>query len=148
MVPRVDVFGTISLWSGFCFAFAGFEIGAFASQEIHNPERTLPRGIAISGLIVTLIYIAGTVAVLIIVPADVLAERSGIADAVDVAATRHRAAGDRPAHRVPAGRVGDRRLRLVDGRQRPRRLRRGARGPVAGAARRACTRATARRTSR
>ena len=87
MVPRVDAFGTISLWSGFCFAFAGFEIGAFASQEIHNPERTLPRGIAISGLIVTLIYIAGTVAVLIIVPSDVLAERSGIADAVDVAAT-------------------------------------------------------------
>ena len=91
MVPRVDAFGTISLWSGFCFAFAGFEIGAFASQEIHNPERTLPRGIAISGLIVTLIYIAGTVAVLIIVPSDVLAERSGIADAVDAAATQYRA---------------------------------------------------------
>jgi amino acid transporter len=88
MVPRVDAFGTISLWSGFCFAFAGFEIGAFASQEIHNPERTLPRGIPISGLIVTLIYVAGTVAVLIIVPSDVLAERSGIADAVDAAATR------------------------------------------------------------
>jgi amino acid transporter len=88
MMPSGDVFGIISLWSGFCFAFAGFEIGAFASQEIRNPERTLPRGIAISGLIVTLIYIAGTAAVLIIVPADVLAERSGIADAVDSAATR------------------------------------------------------------
>jgi glutamate:GABA antiporter len=86
LVPRDDLFGIISLWSGFCFAFAGFEIGAFASQEIRNPERTLPRGIAISGLIVTLIYIAGTAAVLIIVPADVLAERSGIADAVDAAA--------------------------------------------------------------
>lgn len=86
LVPRDDIFGTVSLWSGFCFAFAGFEIGAFASQEIRNPERTLPRGIAISGLIVTLIYIVGTAAVLIIVPADVLAERSGIADAVDSAA--------------------------------------------------------------
>ena len=88
LVPRGDVFGTISLWSGFCFAFAGFEIGAFASQEIHNPERTLPRGIAISGLIVTLIYIAGTVAVLVLVPSDQLAERSGVADAIDFAATR------------------------------------------------------------
>jgi amino acid transporter len=81
------MFGTVSLWAGFCFAFAGFEIGAFASQEIKDPVRTLPRGIAISGLIVTLIYVAGTAAVLIIVPADVLAERSGIADAVDAAAT-------------------------------------------------------------
>jgi glutamate:GABA antiporter len=87
LVPSGDVFGTVSLWSGFCFAFAGFEIGAFASQEIRDPERTLPRGIAISGLIVTLIYILGTAAVLIIVPADTLAERSGIADAVDAAAT-------------------------------------------------------------
>jgi glutamate:GABA antiporter len=92
MVPRAasraELFGVVGLWSSFCFAFAGFEIGAFASQEIHDPERTLPRGIAISGAIVTLIYIAGTVAVLIMVPADQLAERSGIADAVDLAATR------------------------------------------------------------
>ena len=92
MVPRTagpaELLGVLSLWSSFCFAFAGFEIGAFASQEIHDPERTLPRGIAISGLIVTLIYIAGTVAVLVMVPADQLAERSGIADAVDIAATR------------------------------------------------------------
>ena len=148
MVPRVDAFGTISLWSGFCFAFAGFEIGAFASQEIHNPERTLPRGIAISGLIVTLIYIAGTVAVLIIVPADVLAERSGIADAVDVAATQHRPAGGRPAHRVPAGSV----------RRSPAAPRGWPAAPASPTRRRArasgrrrsapCTRGIARRTSR
>ncbi len=87
MVPQSDVFGTVSLWAGFCFAFAGFEIGAFASQEIRDPGRTLPRGIAISGLIVTLIYILGTAAVLIIVPAETLVERSGIADAVDGAAS-------------------------------------------------------------
>jgi amino acid transporter len=86
MVPRSDVLGTLSLWSAFCFAFAGFEIGAFASQEIRNPERTLPRGIAISGLIVTLIYMAGTAALLIIVPASQLNERTGIAEAVDIAA--------------------------------------------------------------
>ena len=95
MVPHVsasggfgDVLGLLSLWSAFCFAFAGFEIGAFSSQEIHDPERTLPRGIAISGAMVTVIYIVGTASLLAIVPADRLAERSGIADAVDAAATR------------------------------------------------------------
>ena len=145
---RRGALGMISLWSGFCFAFAGFEIGAFASQEIHNPERTLPRGIAISGLIVTLIYIAGTVAVLIIVPSDVLAERSGIADAVDAAATQHRPAGGRPAHRVPAGRV----------RRSPAAPRGWPAAPASPTRRRArasgrrrsapCTRGIARRTSR
>jgi amino acid transporter len=95
MVPHVSrsggfaaIFGIVSLWSAFCFAFAGFEIGAFSSQEIHDPERTLPRGIAISGAMVTVIYVLGTAALLTIVPADRLAERSGIADAVDAAATR------------------------------------------------------------
>jgi amino acid transporter len=88
MVPRGDVLGTVSLWSGFCFAFAGFEIGAFSSKEIHDPERTLPRGIAISGLIVTLIYMAGTAALLVIVPASELNERTGIAEAVDIGASR------------------------------------------------------------
>jgi glutamate:GABA antiporter len=88
MVPRGDVLGMLSLWSAFCFAFAGFEISAFASQEIHDPERTLPRGIAISGLIVTLIYMAGTAALLIIVPATELNERTGIAEAVDIGASR------------------------------------------------------------
>jgi glutamate:GABA antiporter len=88
LVPRGDVLGTLSLWSAFCFAFAGFEIGAFASQEIRDPERTLPRGIAISGVIVTLIYMAGTAAILIIVPASELNERTGIAEAVDIGASR------------------------------------------------------------
>jgi glutamate:GABA antiporter len=87
LVPHGDILGTLSLWSTFCFAFAGFEIGAFSSQEIHDPELTLPRGIAISGAMVTVIYIMGTAALLAIVPADAFSERSGIADAVDAAAT-------------------------------------------------------------
>ncbi len=147
-MPRDDIFGTVSLWSGFCFAFAGFEIGAFASQEIRNPERTLPRGIAISGLIVTLIYIAGTAAVLIIVPADVLAERSGIADAVDSAATSIGlpAVGPLTAFLLSASAIagcaswmaGSARVAYAAARE----------GQWPAAARRAAPRATARHTSR
>ena len=152
MVPRArarELLGTVSLWSSFCFAFAGFEIGAFASQEIHDPERTLPRGIAISGADrhADLHRGHGGGARSSCRPTS---SRSAAASPTPstLAATQHRPAGGRAAHRVPAGRIGDRRLRLVDGRQRPHRLRRGARGPVAGAARRAAPRAIARRTSR
>jgi amino acid transporter len=88
LVPRTDLLGTIALWSTFCFAFSGFEIGAFAGQEVKRPERTLPLGIAIAGAAVTAIYILGTVSVLVAVPADALAERSGLADAVDAVASR------------------------------------------------------------
>jgi amino acid transporter len=88
LVPRDEALSTIALWSGFCFAFSGLEIGAFSSAEVERPERTLPLGILIGGAIATVIYIAGTAAILIVLPTESLAERSGIADAVDAVASR------------------------------------------------------------
>jgi len=88
LVPREDTLATLALWSSFCFAFSGFEIGAFSSEEIERPERTLPIGIVVGGAIATVIYILGTVSMLVAVPADAFAERSGLADAVDLVAGR------------------------------------------------------------
>jgi amino acid transporter len=84
LVPREDVLTTVSLWSAMCFAFSGFEIGAFVGDEIKDPRRTLPRATMISGAMVTLIYIAGSASVLVALPSSALQERSGIADAVDL----------------------------------------------------------------
>ena len=39
-------------------------------QEVKNPRRTIPRGVMIAGVITTLIYIVGTVSVLVAVPAE------------------------------------------------------------------------------
>jgi glutamate:GABA antiporter len=86
LLPSGDVLATLSLWSAMCFAFSGFEIGAFVSDEIKDARRTLPRATMISGALVTLIYIAGSASVLIAVPASALQERSGIADAIDLIA--------------------------------------------------------------
>jgi amino acid transporter len=78
------VLATVSLWSAMCFAFSGFEIGAFVGDEIKDPRRTLPRATMVSGAVVTLIYIAGSASVLVALPSSALQERSGIADAVDL----------------------------------------------------------------
>ena len=75
---------TVSLWSAMCFAFSGFEIGAFVGDEVKDARRTLPRATMISGAVVTLIYIAGSASVLVALPPSALQERSGIADAVDL----------------------------------------------------------------
>jgi amino acid transporter len=88
LLPREDTIATLALWSSFCFAFSGFEIGAFSSEEIERPERTLPLGIIVGGAIATVIYVLGTVAMLVAVPAASLVERSGLADAVDLVASR------------------------------------------------------------
>lgn len=88
LVPREDTLATLALWSSFCFAFSGFEIGAFSSEEVERPERNLPLGIIVGGGIATAIYVLGTAAMLIAAPADALAERSGVADAVDLVGAR------------------------------------------------------------
>jgi glutamate:GABA antiporter len=86
LIPHGALAGTLNLGSAMCFAFSGFEIGAFVGGEVRDPRRTLPRAILISGAVVTLIYIAGSASVLVALPASALQERSGIADAVTLAA--------------------------------------------------------------
>ena len=76
-----------------CFAFSGFEISSYVGQEIRNPTRTVPLGVLLAGMVVTLIYVGGSASVLIAVPASALAELSGIADAVNLASARIGLAG-------------------------------------------------------
>jgi amino acid transporter len=93
LVPREDVLTTMSLWSSMCFAFSGFEIASMVGQEVKNPRRTIPLGIILAGVAVTAIYILSSASVLVAVPASELAERSGIADAVDLTTGRLGLAG-------------------------------------------------------
>ncbi len=74
----------MSLWSSLCFAFSGFEISSMVGQEVYNPRKTIPRSIVLSGIAITAIYILSSASVLVAVPASELAERSGIADAVEL----------------------------------------------------------------
>lgn len=93
LLPRGDVWTTLSLWSSLCFAFSGIEISSMVGQEVHDTRRTIPRAILLSGIAITAIYILGSVSVLIAVPSTELAERSGIADAVDLVSGRIGLAG-------------------------------------------------------
>ena len=93
LLPQDEVLSTISLWSAMCFGFSGFEITSLVGQEVKNPERTIPRGILIAGFVVMAIYVAGSASVLVALPAEALAERSGISDAVDLVSARLGLAG-------------------------------------------------------
>ena len=86
--PRDNVMDSIGLWSSLCFAFSGFEIASMVGQEIYEPRRTIPRSIVLSGIAITIIYILSSASILVAVPASELAERSGIADAVELVTTR------------------------------------------------------------
>jgi glutamate:GABA antiporter len=75
---------TVNFWSQIAFAFTGLELVSAMSAEVHNPQRTLPRAVMASGVLIAAMYIAGTLAVLSLVPASDVSPTSGVFHAITV----------------------------------------------------------------
>jgi amino acid transporter len=56
------------------------------SAEVRDPRRTLPRAVFAAGALIALMYIAGTIAVLVLVPAPEVSPTSGVFHAITVGA--------------------------------------------------------------
>ncbi len=77
--------GTVNFWSQIAFAFTGLELVSAMSDEIHNPRKTLARAIFGSGVLIAVIYIAGTVAVLVLLQDAQVDAKSGVFQALTIA---------------------------------------------------------------
>jgi len=75
---------TVNFWSQIAFAFTGLELVSAMSEEVRNPRRTLPRAVFGAGALIALMYIAGTFAILALVPAADLDPQSGVFNAITV----------------------------------------------------------------
>ena len=75
---------TVNFWPQILFAFAGLELVSAMSDEIHDARRTLARAIWGSGILIAVIYIAGTFAVLSIMQAAPVDPKSGVYQALAV----------------------------------------------------------------
>ena len=73
---------TVNFWSQIAFAFTGMELVCCMSEEIHEPHKTLPRAIYTSAVLIAVIYTIGTVALLVILPAQDVDVRSGVFQAI------------------------------------------------------------------
>src|SRR5215472_874904 len=86
MLPTWN-FGTVNFWPQIAFAFTGMELCTAMSEEVKDPRRTFPRAIFSSGILISLIYIAGTVALLNMLPANVVDPKSGVFQAMTAGST-------------------------------------------------------------
>jgi glutamate:GABA antiporter len=75
---------TVNFWSQIAFAFTGLELVSAMSDEVRDPQRTLPRAVFASGVLIAAMYIAGTLAVLALVPAADVSTTSGVFHAITV----------------------------------------------------------------
>jgi len=107
MMPHWD-WDTVNFWPQLAFAFAGLELVSAMSEEVRNPQRIFPRAIFASGALIALMYIAGTVAVLMMLPSEAVDPKSGVFQAITEgsAALRMAAVGVIAALLVTVGNAG------------------------------------------
>jgi glutamate:GABA antiporter len=91
MMPHWD-WDTVNFWPQLAFAFAGLELVSAMSEEVKNPQRIFPRAIFASGALIALMYIAGTVAVLMMLPSESVDPKSGVFQAITAGSTALRMA--------------------------------------------------------
>lgn len=81
--PKWD-WDTVNFWSQIAFAFTGLELVSAMSEEIRDPQRTLPRALLASSVMIAGMYIVATIAVLVVAPAPVISPTSGVFHAVTI----------------------------------------------------------------
>ena len=75
-------------FSTIAFAFGGLEAPSFLGAEMRDPRRDLPRALLLSGALITGIYVAGTAAILVAIPAREASGLDGITKAIAAACQR------------------------------------------------------------
>jgi glutamate:GABA antiporter len=77
---------TVNFWSQIAFAFTGLELVSAMSAEVRDPRRTLPRAVFAAGALIALMYIVGTISVLVLVPPPEVSPTSGVFHAITAGA--------------------------------------------------------------
>jgi glutamate:GABA antiporter len=81
-IPHAQVRDLI-FWSTIFFAFSGCECASFMGDEIKDARRTVPRALLTAGVLITVAYIAGTVAMLVALPSSSLSGLGGFMTVID-----------------------------------------------------------------
>jgi glutamate:GABA antiporter len=83
LVPSTSLKDVI-FWSTIAFAFGGVESASTMGEEIRNPRRTVPRAVLAAAVVITLLYLAGTLSVLLAMPKEQISGLQGIMQAMQV----------------------------------------------------------------
>jgi len=78
LLPDVTSLRTLASFAAMALAYVGLELGPILGGEIKDPRRTIARAVLTACLIVPVLYIAGTAALLIALPAHEINLISGI----------------------------------------------------------------------
>lgn len=81
-IPHLGSVTNIAMLSALMFSMAGIELTPTLAGETVEPQKTFPRAILISAIIIVLTYIIATVAITLIIAPEKIGAASGIMDAL------------------------------------------------------------------
>ena len=77
-IPDLSKISNIVFLTGIFLFFAGIEVSGVHALEVKNPQKDYPKAIFISALIVTAIFLLGSLAIAVILPASQISLTAGI----------------------------------------------------------------------
>jgi glutamate:GABA antiporter len=86
-VPATSLKDVI-FWSTIAFAFGGVESGSTMGEEIRDARRTIPRAVIAAAVVITVLYLAGTLSILLAMPKEQISGLQGIMQAIQAMTTR------------------------------------------------------------
>ncbi len=81
LLPARFDFQLVNFFATMTFAFAGLELAPSLGDEIHDAAAAVRRGVAVSGVAIVAIYVLGTAATLVALPAEQVSITNGIPQA-------------------------------------------------------------------
>jgi amino acid transporter len=88
LLPDLGSVATLSSFATIALAYSGLELGPILGGEIKNPRRTIARALLIACVAIAVLYIAGTAALFVALPAQQINAISGVPQALTAVATR------------------------------------------------------------
>jgi glutamate:GABA antiporter len=78
----------IVFWSTIAFSLSGLESASMLGEEIRDPRRNIPRALLLAGVLITALYILGTVAMLVALPRAEIMNLDGFMRGIERVSTR------------------------------------------------------------
>ncbi len=78
----------LGFWATICFGFTGLELASVLAGEVKDAGRTIPRAVLLSGVTIATIYVAGTFALLVALPAEEVSIISGFLQGIAAVANK------------------------------------------------------------
>jgi amino acid transporter len=82
LVPDLASPASIANLATIALAYAGLEVGSLMGGEIREPNRSIPRALAISAALITALYVMGTASLLVAIPPGQVDAITGVPQAM------------------------------------------------------------------